>query len=320
VLEEGLIMGAATVAVSSANRALKAGKRYEWGSERPGVLERRVQARKQQMPKKRAEIEERIARIREQEMEMLDDEERFLEEQAALLSAYRERMKARKRMVRVFSSFDVARHSFTREEIEAVKAGNPDADDEIAIHILSKRRMQVAEDASSDHEASASGSAETLSGTAEPVVPSKQAVSEKPKPAPIHIEASVTIASTSDEVRIEASGSEGGDRDWSDFNPDAWEERQDYPEHLYCAVQDRDRDYYLVPRTDLDEPVEWEETEELRAMRQELFELEDALDALKAQHGRNSMLWSPETCAEAIRIDSRITDLVIQIRTNLANR
>jgi hypothetical protein len=117
------------------------------------------------------------------------------------------------------------------------------------------------------------------------------AAPDQPKPAPIHIEASVTIASDSSDARGEPPVTDGDDRDWSDFDPDAWEEGQDYPEHLYRAVQDRDRDYYLVPRTDMDEAVEPEPPEEFRELRQRERELENALDALIEKHGKNSMLW-----------------------------
>jgi hypothetical protein len=136
-------MGATAAAVVSKGSARKQGKKYLWGSERPGVLERRVQTRMEQLPRKLAAVEERVARFREAELAKIEAERIFLEHQQALLNEHREEVRAKK-LLRVP---DPGHHS--EEEIAAVIARTPEIplSDRAARQILDiiKSQAQVAE-------------------------------------------------------------------------------------------------------------------------------------------------------------------------------
>jgi hypothetical protein len=124
----------------------------------------------------------------------------------------------------------------------------------------------------------------------------------------------VTISSGSDDVPARSDDDNG----WSNFDPEAWEEGQPYPEHLYRMVADQDRNYYLVPQTDMDEPVEPKVTPEIQALRDRRREIVRAEDELFEKHGRNRMLWTAEAIAEAGMLDEQATEVDIQLRTLLA--
>jgi hypothetical protein len=136
-------MGAKAAAANSKRSARKQGKKYLWGSERPGVLERRVQIRMEQLPEKLAAVEERVARFREAELAKIEAERIFLEHQQALLNEHREEVRAKK-LLRVP---DPGHHS--EEEIAAVIARTPEIplSDRAARQILDiiKSQAQVAE-------------------------------------------------------------------------------------------------------------------------------------------------------------------------------
>ncbi|WP_414476440.1 hypothetical protein [Microvirga sp. M2] len=324
-------MGAAAATTVSKATAMKVGKRYDWGSERPGVLERRVQMRKQQMSKKRAEVEARLAKIRKAEMAMLDEEERFLEEQAALLRAHRERMKERKRAFGSKGSFIVPKGSFTDERLAEFMSAYPDLTEDEARVLLSMRTSPAANSnepgtggASSEPTlVSTSGShnvSSLVAGTpaleakapqaAEPAEAPKAVSPEKPtlSPAPVQREAVPSSDSTDTQA----------DRDWSDFDPDAWQEGEDFPRHLYREVADADRNYFLVLRTDLDEPENKSVSPMVQALRDRRKELTRAQDELEEKHGRNQMRWTAEVIAEAERLQQEITALSKQIQAELA--
>jgi len=159
----------------------------------------------------------------------------------------------------------------------------------------------------------ASASAEASSVVeqrAKPVEAPEVVASEKPKPAPVHIEAAVTFSAGAGEAK----------RDWSDFDPEAWEEGQPCPEHLYRAVQNQDRDYYLVPNTEMDEAAEPIVTPEIQALRDRCREIEQAEEELFEKFGRNRMLWTDEVIAETRRLDQEVTDIEIELRKALAAR
>jgi hypothetical protein len=151
---------------------------------------------------------------------------------------------------------------------------------------------------------------------AKPVEMPKSVPSEKRKPAAVHITAAVTISSGSDDLLVEHH-QEG---DWSDFDPEAWEEGQPYPEHLYRAVQDQDREHYLVPNTEMDEPVETADTPEIQALSDRRRELQKAEDALIEQHGLNRILWTAEVIAEAGRLSDELNDVSIRLTDALSSR
>jgi hypothetical protein len=89
-------MGAAAAAAVSKGSARKLGKKYLWGSERPGVLKRRVQIRMEQLPKKLEKVEERVARFRAAELARVEAERLFLEDQKALSNEHEELVRAKR--------------------------------------------------------------------------------------------------------------------------------------------------------------------------------------------------------------------------------
>jgi hypothetical protein len=314
----GFVMGAAATGAVSGSRARKEGKRYYWGAERPCVIERRVQLRKKRIDAEIAKIREegekaiarRVAAKEAERLKVLDQE--------VLLAKHREDVK-RRRAFRRTSSFIVPRGTFTDEQRAAIKAKYPDIDDEEADFLLAKRARQGVEipvpEAVSRQEtetavsSASQGPAPVVEQRAKPVE-TKVVPSEKPKPAAVHIEASVTFS----------AGAGEAERDWSDFDPEAWEEGQDYPEHLYRAVPDQDRTLFLVPNTDMDEPVEPKVTPEIQALRDRRQEIVRAEDDLFEKFGRNRMLWTAEVIAEAGRLDNEGTEIDIRLRKLLAAR
>jgi hypothetical protein len=303
--------------------ALKEGKRYDWGSERPGVIQRRIRSRKQQLSKKRAEVKARYTRLLNAAMAKLDDEERFLDEQDALVNAHRERMKERKQISLLSPNYSmISGGDFTVEEVEAVKLENPDVDDEIARYILLKKKMNAANSNATTLESSR-GTAGDLPlrptnaavqevfqsherVVKEPATPAQEAKapsSESPKPAACHVQASVAVSFESDD----AEDNNYSERDWSDFNPDAWEEDQPYPEDRFRDVLREDGCRGLVRRTDLDELVEPDVTPEIQALLDRQQELENAQDALMHRHGRERMKWATEVTTEINRLEEEIS-------------
>jgi hypothetical protein len=312
----GFVMGAAATGAVSGSRARKEGKRYYWGAERPSVIERRVQLRKKQIDAEIAKIREegekaiarRVAAKEAERLKVLDQE--------ALLAEHREDVK-RRRTFRRTSSFIVPRGTFTDEQRAAIKAKYPDIDDEEADFLLSKRARQGVEipvpESLSPQETEAAvssasqGPVPVVEQRAKPVE-TKAVPSEKPQPAAVHIEASVTFS----------AGAGEAERDWSDFDPEAWEEGQDYPEHLYRAVPDQERTLFLVPNTDMDDPVEPKVTPEIQALRDRRRELDRAEDELFAKHGTNRMTWTDEVIAEANRLEQAVTEVDILLSKVLA--
>ncbi|WP_262029770.1 hypothetical protein [Microvirga sp. Mcv34] len=311
-------MGAAATGSVSVNTARKDGKRYTWGAERPGVIEKRVQSRKDQ-------IDAEIAKIREEGEQWIarrvaakEAEKKKLADQEVLVAEHRKKLKEGRRPFNVTNSFIVPRGTFTDEQRTAIKAKYPDIDDEEADFLLSKRAREgveipVPERVSPQETDAAVPSASTepssvIEQRAKPVEAPKVVASEKPKPAPVHIEASVTFS----------AGAGEAERDWSDFDPEAWEEGQEYPEHLYRAVPDQDRNLYLVPNTDMDEAVEPKVTPEIQALRDRRRELETAKDELYEKFGRNRMSWSADVIAEAGRLYQEVNEVDIRLTNALA--
>ncbi|WP_114944377.1 hypothetical protein [Microvirga calopogonii] len=314
-------MGAAATGSVSGNTARKDGKRYTWGAERPGVIEKRVQSRKQQIDAEMAKIREEGEQWIARRLAAKEAEKKKLDDQEVLVAEHRKALKERRRAFRVTNSYIVPKGTFTDEQIAAIKAQYPGIDDEEAHLLLSKRARQTEPDVSSPEPVSpqetdaavpsvSDGPSSVVEQRAKPVEAPKVVASEKPKPVPVHIEAAVTFS----------AGAGEAERDWSDFDPEAWEEGQDYPEHLYRAVPDRDRNLYLVPQTDMEEGPEPVVTPEIQALRDRQRKLERAQDEIFEKFGRNSMLWSSEVNAEVGRLDEEATEVSIQLRKALAAR
>jgi hypothetical protein len=309
----GFVMGAAATGAVSGSRARKEGKRYYWGAERPSVIERRVQLRKKQIDAEIAKIREegekaiarRVAAKEAERLKVLDQE--------VLLAKHREDVK-RRRAFRPTSSYIVPRGTFTDEQLEEFMAVNPGLSEDEARVLLSMRTRQAAgsdvlgpqtispQETDAAVPSAPQGPAPVVEQRAKPVE-TNAVSSEKPKPAPVHIEASVTFSSESD---------------WSNFDPDAWEEGQPYPEDQYRDVLHPDGYRLLVARTDLEEMKDPEVTPEIQALRTRRRELVRAEDALFDRYGRNRMLWTSEVIAEAGRLDKEATDVEIQLRKALA--
>lgn len=293
-------MGAAAAATVSKGKAVKVGKRYDWGSERPGVLERRVQQRKEQMPKKLTDVEERVARFRAAELAKVEEERLYLEEQEALLKAHRERLKQRKTVFRPVSTYPVDLGRYPEEEVAAVRARNPDADDEAIFRILSRKPRETIQSSGTEGEVperpdgvSRAHGPEVGSQDDDVPVPGVRSMEEKPrtevvakavvpsqpKPAPIHIEASVRISSQSDV-------DEGDDdQDWTDFDPEAWNEGDEFPRDRYERVRHPDGYYHLREFANLDEAAEKAASPEFLALLERGRELQAETDSLIAQYG-----------------------------------
>jgi hypothetical protein len=312
-------MGAAATGSVSVNTARKDGKRYTWGAERPGVIEKRVQSRKDQ-------IDAEIAKIREEGEQWIarrvaakEAEKKKLADQEVLVAEHRKALKERRRAFRVTNSFIVPKGTFTDEQLHEFMTANPGLSEDEARVLLSMRTRQAADsdvsgpESVSPQETDAAvssapqGPAPVVEQRAKPVE-TKAVPSEKPKPAAVHIEASVTFS----------AGTGEAERDWSDFDPEVWEEGQDYPEQLYRAVPDQDRTLFLVPNTDMDEPVEPKVTPEIQALRDRRQEIVRAEDDLFEKFGRNRMLWTAEVIAEAGRLDKEATEVDIQLWKLLA--
>jgi hypothetical protein len=312
-------MGAAATGSVSVNTARKDGKRYTWGAERPGVIEKRVQSRKDQIDAEIAKIREEGERDIARRVAAKEAEKKKLADQEVLVAEHRKALKERRRAFRVTNSFIVPKGTFTDEQVAEFMAATPGITEDEARVLLSMRSKQEGvSDLSgpeplSPQKADAAGSLASREPSvadqrAKPVDAPKVIASEKPKPAAVHIEGSVTFS----------AGAGQADRDWSDFDPETWEEGQPYPEHLYRAVQNQDRDYYLVPNTEMDEVVEPVVAPEIQALRDRCREIEKAQEELFEQFGRNRMLWTDEVIAEARRLDQEVTDVEIELRKALA--
>jgi hypothetical protein len=275
------------------------------------------------------QIDAEMAKIREEGEQLIarrlaakQAEKKKLADQEVLVAEHRKALKERRRAFRVTNSYIVPKGTFTDEQMAAIKAQYPGIDDEEAHFLLSKRARQTVEaDVSGSETASpqvtdavvpsvSTGPSSVVGQGATPVEAPKAIASEKPKLAPVHIEASVTFC----------AGAGEAERDWSDFDPESWEEGQDYPEHLYRALPDQDRNYYLVPRSDMDEPAEAAVTPEIQALRNRQRELEKSQEELIQKHGRNRMVWSAEVIAEAGRLSNELNDVDIQLGDALAAR
>jgi hypothetical protein len=166
---------------------------------------------------------------------------------------------------------------------------NPDADDEAIFRIPSRKPKEASH---------SKGSQVYLVETSE-VVPQQDmtaavqrntddrmqpeavlngVVSAAAKPAPVHIEASVTISSAADEDEDNPVK----DGDWPDFKPEDWIEGDDYPHYLYEAVPDG-LSYRLRRRIDLEELPKRVETPKLKELRDRKEELDRQIDALRAE-------------------------------------
>jgi hypothetical protein len=286
----GFVMDAAATGAVSGSRARKEGKRYYWGAERPCVIERRVQLRKKQIDAEIAKIREegekaiarRVAAKEAERLKVLDQE--------VLLAKHREDVK-RRRAFRPTSSYIVPKGTFTDEQLAKFMASHPSLSEEQARVLLSLEISQA-------EQMEMSGPESVSPQETDAAVPSAPQ-----GPAPVHIEASVTFSSESD---------------WSNFDPDAWEEGQPYPEDQYRDVLHPDGYRLLVARTDLEEMKDPEVTPEIQALRTRRRELVRAEDALFDRYGRNRMLWTSEVIAEAGRLDKEATDVEIQLRKALA--
>jgi hypothetical protein len=307
-------MGAAATGSVSVNTARRDGKRYTWGAERPGVIEKRVQSRKQQIDAEMAKIREEGEQWIARRLAAKEAEKKKLDDQEVLVAEHRKALKERRRAFRVTNSFIVPKGTFTDEQLDEFMAANPGLSEDEARVLLSMRTRQAADsDVSgpatiSPQETDAAvltastGSSSVVEQRAKPIE-TKAVSSEKPNPAPVHIEASVTFSSESN---------------WSNFDPDAWEDGQPYPEDQYRDVLHPDGYRLLVPQTDMDEPVEPKVTPEIQALRDRRRELEKAEDELLDQFGRNPMLWSAEVTAEAGRLDQQTFEIEAQLRKLLA--
>jgi hypothetical protein len=309
----GFVMGAAATGAVSGSRARKEGKRYYWGAERPSVIERRVQLRKKQIDVEIAKIREegekaiarRIAAKEAERLKVLDQE--------VLLAKHREDVK-RRRAFRPTSSYIVPKGTFTDEQLAKFIASHPSLSEEQARVLLSLEISQAEQMEMSGPESvspqetdaavslASQGPAPVVEQRAKPVE-TKGVSSEKPKPAPVHIEASVTFSSESD---------------WSNFDPDAWEEGQLYPEDQYRDVLHPDGYRLLVARTDLEEMKDPEVTPEIQALRDHRRELDRAEDELFEKHGTNRMTWTADVIAEASRLDQAVTEVDILLSKALA--
>jgi hypothetical protein len=308
----GFVMGAAATGAVSGSRARKEGKRYYWGAERPSVIERRVQLRKKQIDAEIAKIREegekaiarRVAAKEAERLKVLDQE--------VLLAKHREDVK-RRRAFRPTSSYIVPKGTFTDEQLAKFKDSHPSLSEEqarvlLSLEISQTEQVEMSGPVSVSQETDAAVSsasqapAPVVEQRAKPVE-TKAVSSEKPKPAPVHIEASVTFSSESD---------------WSNFDPDAWEEGQPYPEDQYRDVLHPDGYRLLVPQTDMDEPVEPKVTPEIQALRDRRRELDRAEDELFEKHGTNRMTWTADVIAEANRLDQAVTEVDILLSKALA--
>lgn len=306
-------MGAAAAAAVSKGSARKQGKKYLWGSERPGVLKRRVQIRMEQLPKKLEEVEERVARFRAAELARVEAERLFLEDQKALLNEHEELVRSKR--FRPVSSYVVPDDAFTSEEIAAVLAENPGADEDVARIILKKRKLRagnsnvidvgsgastasVSQPVSLDVQRDGQSGERSDGGTEQKAKPveAPKAVHEKPKPAPVHIEASVTISSPTD------SGDDFSSvgTDFSDFDPEAWIEGQDYPEDRYREIPDRDGNRILVHRTDQEDLSQAEMSPEVQALWARERELSKEQEELISRHGQVRMNW-PQSAIDRLQ-------------------
>lgn len=135
-------MGAAATGTVSGNRARKEGKRYRWGAERPSVIERRVQLRKKQIDIEIAQIREEVEKKIARRVAAKEAERLKVLEQEALLEEHREKVR-KSRASRRKSRYVVPEVDCTSEEIAAVMAENPGADEEVARLIIHKRRAQA---------------------------------------------------------------------------------------------------------------------------------------------------------------------------------
>jgi hypothetical protein len=321
-------MGAAATGSVSVNTARKDGKRYSWGAERPGVIEKRVQSRKQQIDAEIAKIREEGERAIARRVAAKEAEKKKLDDQEVLVAEHRKALKERRRAFRVTNSFIVPKGTFTDEQLAEFMAENPGLSEKEARVLLSMRTSETEQSDVSGTETMSpqspdaavplpcTGPAPVVDQRTNPVEAPRAVASAKPKPAAVLINASVTISSGSDEVLARSDD----DDDWSNFDPEAWEEGQPYPERLYRMVADQDRNYYLVPQTDMDEPVEPKVTPEIQALRDRRRELEKAEDDLLERYGRNRMLWSAEVIAEAGRLDREVTEVASQLQSALAAR
>jgi hypothetical protein len=311
-------MGAASAGSVSKNRALKEGKRYDWGAERPGVIEKRVQIRMQQidaeMVKIREEGEKKIAR----RLAAKQNEKLKLVDQQALVEAHRKKLQARRSAFRsVGTHVVVPTGTYTDAEMEEVKARNPGISDLVARAILDEMARQAGSSVPSEAGAPSASEAsldvkdrdgrkeatsvqapadQTASERAAKPAEQKAFVVEKPKPAPVHIAASVTISSPTvgdDDVRSQGP-------DWSGFDPEAWVEGQDYPEERYREVTDRDGYRILVARTDEEDLSEVEPSPEVRALWAQSRELSKEQDELMSRHGQLRMTW-PQSALDRMK-------------------
>jgi len=320
-------------AAVSKGTARKQGKKYLWGSERPGVLKRRVQIRMEQLPKKLEEVEERVARFRAAEMARVEAERLFLEDQKALLHEHEELVRTKR--FRPVSSYQVDLSVYSDAEIAAVRARNPDADEEAIFRILSRMPRQASQ--SDVSEASVGEVSEVRPRRDVPkVVPQQDlrtavggstddrvqpegvpqgVVSPAVNRTPVHIEASVTISSATDND----GGDPFSDSDWSDFNPDEWIEGDEYPEHLYEAVPDG-VSYRLRRRIDLDELPKRVETPKLKELRDREEELDRRMDAVIEQHGRNDILWSQDVRDEVSQLRQDLSSISRELRAELTRQ
>jgi hypothetical protein len=312
-------MGAAATGSVSVNTARKDGKRYTWGAERPGVIEKRVQSRKQQIDAEMAKIREEGEQWIARRLAAKEAEKKKLDDQEVLVAEHRKALKERRRAFRVTNSFIVPKGTFTDEQLDEFMTANPGLSEDEARVLLSMRTRQAADsdvsgpatistqETDAAVPAASTGPSSVVEQRAKPIE-TKAVPSEKPKPAAVHIEASVTFS----------AGAGEAERDWSDFDPEAWEEGQDYPEHLYRAVPDQERTLFLVPNTDMDDPVEPKVTPEIQALRDRRRELDRAEDELFAKHGTNRMTWTDEVIAEANRLDQAVTEVDILLSKVLA--
>lgn len=308
-------MGAAATGSVSVNTARKVGKRYSWGAERPGVIEKRVQMRKNLIDAEIVKIREEGEREIARRVAAKEAEKTKLAEQEVLVAEHRQALKEGRRSFR--------KGDFTDEQRAAIKAQYPGIDDEEADFLLSRRARQsvqipVSEIVTSQELAAAVSPAsnETTSAndqTVKPLEAPKAVASEKPKPAPILIEASVNFSTGPSDLQRNGPT----EPDWADFDPEAWEEGQDYPEDQYREKLDRDGYRFLVPRHELEE-VEPEATPEIQALRDRRREIGDAHDRLFDRFGRHQMLWSVEAIAEAERLSQEATEVDIRMCALLA--
>jgi hypothetical protein len=309
-------MGAVATGSVSVNTARKDGKRYSWGAERPGVIEKRVQSRKEQIDAEIAKIREEGERAIARRVAAKEAEKKKLADQELLVAEHRKKLKERRRAFQVTNSFIVPKGTFTDEQLSEFMASHPSLSEEQAGFLLSLEISRTAQAAKSGtepvspQETDAAVSvvsnepASVVDQRAKPTEVPKVVASEKPKPAPVHIEASVTFS----------AGASEAERDWSNFDPEAWEEGRPYPEHLYRVVQDQDRDYYLVPNTDMDEVVGPEITQEVQTLLDRQQELENAQDVLLHNCGRDRTTWAIEVITELNRLEGEIS----MIRKRLA--